>query len=247
MPGVALIKNSSLPEGQDAITHNSEFAGVQLKILLTQLQQVLQASNRQALTTFLMQDSSLTTSQRRLLMGFLGSTDHASIGNRDELTGLLTRSNLLDRLAQEGLSAEGKQNRLAICFLDLDDFKEINDQHGHAIGDQVLTEIGARILAAVRPNDLAVRWGGDEFIVLFEGVHTKDLAMQLATRLHGIIATPLQLKPDHPMRLFLGASIGVALTTDEKLPVTDLINQADQAMYLAKKSGKNSIRLFNEI
>jgi diguanylate cyclase (GGDEF)-like protein len=57
----------------------------------------------------------------------------------------------------------------------------------------------------------------------------------------------MQLKPDHPMRLFLGASIGVALTTDEKLPVTDLINQADQAMYLAKKSGKNSIQHFNEI
>ena len=244
---MALIKNSSLPEGQDPIAHNLEFAGVQLKILLSQLQLVLQASNRQALTAFLMQDSSLSPSQRRLLMEFLGSTDHASLGNRDELTGLLTRSNLLDRFAQEGLTAEGKQNGLAICFIDLDEFKEINDQHGHAIGDQVLTEIGKRILVAIRPNDLAVRWGGDEFIVLFEGVHTADLAMQLATRLLGIIATPLQLKPDNPMRLFLGASIGVALTADAQLPVKDLIHQADQAMYLAKKSGKNSIQLFSEI
>ena len=240
------MKKTSLPKGQDAIAHDLEFAGEQLKILFSQLQQVLQASNRQALTAFFKLDSSLTASQRRLLIEFLGGTDKASDGNRDQLTGLLTRSSLLDRFTQEICLVEGKQNRLAICFLDLDDFKEINDQHGHAIGDQVLTEIGARILAAVRPNDLAVRWGGDEFIVLFEGVHTKDLAMQLATRLHGIIATPLQLKPDHPMRLFLGASIGVALTTDEKLPVTDLINQADQAMYLAKKSGKNSIRLFNK-
>jgi diguanylate cyclase (GGDEF)-like protein len=244
---MALIKNTSLPYGQDPIAHNSEFSGEHLKILLSQLQQVLEASNRQALTTFLMRDSSLSASQRRLLMEFLGSADHASIGNRDELTGLLTRSSLLDRLAQEARTAEDKQNKLAICFIDLDDFKEINDQHGHAIGDQVLSEIGARILAAIRPKDLAVRWGGDEFIVLFEGVHTADLAMQLATRLLGIVSTPLQLKPDNPMRLFLGASIGVALTTDEKLPVTDLINQADQAMYLAKKFGKNSIQLFSEI
>jgi diguanylate cyclase (GGDEF)-like protein len=115
------------------------------------------------------------------------------------------------------------------------------------VGDRALQAASQHLTGLLRSGDWLCRWGGDEFIVLFEDVHTRDLAIQLATRLHGIIATPLQLKPNRLMRLFLGASIGVALTTDEKLPVTDLINQADQAMYLAKKSGKNSIQYFNEI
>jgi diguanylate cyclase (GGDEF)-like protein len=255
---MALINNTSLPlvEGQgtlsqdalnlslDLIARNPEFAGEQLKILLSHLQQLLQASNRQAMTSCLMQDSSLTSFQRKLLMEFLEGSDKASIANRDELTGLLTRSSLLDRLSQEALRTGSERNTLAICFIDLDDFKVINDQHGHAVGDQVLVEISARILAAIRPTDLVVRWGGDEFIVLFTGVQTADLVMQLATRLLGIITTPLQLNPDNPMRLFLSASIGVAVTTDEKIPVTEFIEQADRAMYLAKKSGKNSIQIF---
>jgi diguanylate cyclase (GGDEF)-like protein len=142
---------------------------------------------------------------------------------------------------------EGEKKTRAIFFIDLDDFKEINDQHGHAIGDQVLAELGRRLMQAIRPTDLAVRWGGDEFIVLFEGVQTTDVAMQLAARLLGMIGTPLQPSRDNPMQLFLSASIGVAITTNatnEILHVRELIDRADQAMYLAKKSGKNNIQFF---
>jgi diguanylate cyclase (GGDEF)-like protein len=139
----------------------------------------------------------------------------------------------------------GGDKPLAICFVDLDGFKAINDQHGHAIGDKVLIAISERIQTAIRPTDLVVRWGGDEFIVVFEGVQTSDLAMQLASRLMGIIGAPLQLNPSSPMRLFLGASIGIAIRTTQKLSATELIDQADQAMYQAKKSGQNSIQVFS--
>lgn len=228
----------------DLIASNPEFAAEQLKSTLANLQQVLQATNREAVTAYLAQDSSLSPFQRRLLSDLLGEGGEAISGNRDELTGLLTRSSLLDLFSPKSHGVSAKSS-LAICFIDLDGFKVINDQHGHVIGDQVLVAISQRIQAAIRPTDMAVRWGGDEFIVVFEGVSTPDVVMQLATRLLGIIGEPLQLNLDNPMRLFLGASIGIAIRTDEKLSMSDLVNQADQAMYQAKKSGQNNIQIFS--
>ena len=244
---MALIANpaaSILDLKLDEIAHNPEFATEQLKVVLTYLQQVLQVANRQEILAFLAQDISLSASQRRLLMELLGEGGETVSGNRDELTGLLTRSSLLDWFSQEPCSVGGAKGSLAICFVDLDGFKAINDQHGHAIGDQVLLAISQRIQTAIRPTDLVVRWGGDEFIVVFKGVQTSDLAMQLASRLLGIIGAPLQLNPSSPMRLFLGASIGIAIRSDQKLSATELIDRADRAMYQAKKSGQNNVQVF---
>lgn len=256
---MALITNTaaSISEGQevlaqatldvrlDEIARNPEFATEQLKIALSYLQQVLQVANRQEVLAFLARDVSLSVSHRRLLTELLREGGQTVSGNRDELTGLLTRSSLLDWFSQEPCRVDGSKGPLAICFVDLDGFKAINDQHGHAIGDQVLLAISERIQSAIRPADLIVRWGGDEFIVVFEGVQTFDLAMQLASRLLGIIGAPLQINPSSPMRLFLGASIGIAMRTDPKLSATELIDQADRAMYQAKKSGQNSIQIFS--
>lgn len=239
------LAHPNLDSKIDLIARDPEFAAEQLKISLAHLQQILQATNRQVVSACLAQDSSLSTVQRRLLAVLLGEGGELVSGNRDELTGLLTRSSLLDGFSQESYHSAGKSGSLAICFIDLDGFKVINDQHGHAIGDQVLVAISQRIQAAIRPTDLAVRWGGDEFIVVFEGVSTPDVVMQLATRLLGIIGEPLQLDLNSPMRLFLGASIGVAIRVDEQISMTDLVNQADQAMYQAKKSGQNSIQIFS--
>ena len=245
---MALIKNTAasiLDLRLDEIARNPEFATEQLKIVLSCLQEVLQVANRQEVLASLARDASLSASHRRLLTELLGEGGETVSGNRDELTGLLTRSSLLDWFSQELYRAVGGKGPLAICFIDLDGFKAINDQHGHAIGDQVLVAISERIQTAIRPTDLIVRWGGDEFIVVFEGVQTSDLAMQLASRLLGIIGAPLQLDPSSPMRLFLGASIGIAMRTDQELSATELIDQADRAMYQAKKSGQNSIHIFS--
>ena len=244
---MALIANTTasiLDLRLDEIARNPEFATEQLKIALSSLQQVLQAANRQEVLTFLARDDSLSFSQRNLIAELLGQGGETASSNRDELTGLLTRSSLLDWFSQESYGVGGGNAPLAICFVDLDGFKAINDQHGHAIGDQVLVAISERIQTAIRPTDLVVRWGGDEFIVVFEGVQTSDLAMQLASRLLGIIGAPLQLNPSSPMRLFLGASIGIAIRFDQKLSATELIDRADRAMYQAKKSGQNNVQVF---
>ena len=243
--GQEVLDQATLDSRLDEITRNPEFATEQLKIILSYLQQVLQVANRQEVLAFLARDVGLPVYQRRLLMELLGEGSETVSGNRDELTGLLTRSSLLDWFSQEPYRAGGGKDPLAICFVDLDGFKAINDQHGHAIGDQVLVAISERIQTAIRPTDLVVRWGGDEFIVVFEGVQTSDLAMQLATRLLGIIGAPLQLNPSSPMRLFLGASIGIAIRADQALSATELIDQADQAMYQAKKTGQNSVQVFS--
>jgi len=91
---------------------------------------------------------------------------------------------------------------------------------------------------------MAVRWGGDEFIVVFEGVHEPDVVIQLAARLLRIITAPLHLSSEQSIEVTLGASIGIAIGADGTTSISDLIDQADQAMYQAKKSGTNSIHIF---
>jgi diguanylate cyclase (GGDEF)-like protein len=107
-----------------------------------------------------------------------------------------------------------------------------------------LTAIGARIQGAIRPTDMALRWGGDEFIVVFEGVHEPELVIQLAARLLGIITAPLHLSSEQSIEVTLGASIGIAIGADGTTSIGDLIDQADRAMYQAKKSGENRIHIF---
>jgi diguanylate cyclase (GGDEF)-like protein len=177
-------------------------------------------------------------------MEFLDGVHKTGSANRDELTGMLTRSSLLDRHSQKNPSTNNKKTALTLYFIDLDGFKRVNDQHGHAIGDQVLTAVGARIQGAIRPADMAVRWGGDEFIVVFEDVHEPEVVIQLAARLLRIITAPLHLSSEQSIEVILGASIGIAIGADGTTSISDLIDQADRAMYQAKKSGVNSIHIF---
>jgi diguanylate cyclase (GGDEF)-like protein len=107
-----------------------------------------------------------------------------------------------------------------------------------------LTAVGARIQGAIRPADMAVRWGGDEFIVVFEDVHEPEVVIQLAARLLRIITAPLHLSSEQSIEVILGASIGIAIGADGTTSISDLIDQADRAMYQAKKSGVNSIHIF---
>jgi diguanylate cyclase (GGDEF)-like protein len=179
-----------------------------------------------------------------MLMEFLDGAHKSGSAHRDELTGMLTRSSLLDRFSHKNPSARNQKTALTLYFIDLDGFKRINDQHGHAIGDRVLTAVGARIQGAIRPGDMAVRWGGDEFIVVFEDVYEPDLVIQLAARLLRIITAPLHLSSEQSIELVLGASIGIAIGADGTTSISDLIDQADRAMYQAKKSGVNSIHIF---
>jgi diguanylate cyclase (GGDEF)-like protein len=133
----------------------------------------------------------------------------------------------------------------AIIFVDLDDFKVINDQYGHSAGDEVISIIGRRITASIRAQDLACRWGGDEFVLVLQAITSKDIVSQLVNRLLTAISQPLQLQSQEPLQLMLSASAGIAILDDVNLNSIDLIERADKAMYLAKKAGKNCVEFYS--
>ncbi len=155
----------------------------------------------------------------------------------DPLTGLANRTLLRDRLTQ-ALARSGREGgATGLLFIDLDDFKDINDQHGHAIGDTVLAELGARIQAAVRPADTVARFGGDEFVVICEQID-EAIVMTLGQRLQEAIQEPLEI---NGVIHTTSASIGIAIGQDD---ADTLLGNADVAVYRAKAAGRATVRLF---
>jgi diguanylate cyclase (GGDEF)-like protein len=154
----------------------------------------------------------------------------------DALTKLPNRSEFERRAADVLVTAERAENGVCLLLFDLNGFKQINDTHGHLVGDEVLKVIGARLRKAVRDHDVVARWGGDEFVVVMPGIATPEMgsrrALQLAeqvggrTRLDGI---------DDPLRVKV--SVGVAIWPDHGDELADLVIAADQAMYEAKREG----------
>jgi len=152
--------------------------------------------------------------------------------DHDILTGLPNRENLLERL--EGLTAAGEP--IAVLFLDLDNFKDINDALGHQVGDQVLIEIADRIRSVVRPNDIVGRLHGDEFLVVCRDTSDLATAQEVASRVVASVDEPLKAAVQ---RLVVSGSVGIAMSSAEDSPRTpeDLLAAADVAMYEAKRRG----------
>jgi diguanylate cyclase (GGDEF)-like protein len=151
----------------------------------------------------------------------------------DELTGLPTRALMLEHIAH-GLARRGAEGSVALLFLDLDDFKPVNDALGHAAGDAVLAVLGQRIAAAVRPGDAVARWGGDEFTVLCEDARGASSGMAIGQRVLRAIQRPLRVRGSV---VRLGASIGVAIARAGVEAPEELVERADRAMYVAKRRG----------
>ena len=159
----------------------------------------------------------------------------------DELTGLANRALFSNRVEQALLRASRDAQRTAVLFLDLDDFKEINDSLGHAAGDSLLVQGADRLRACLRAGDTAARLGGDEFAVLLEGCQDDgEEAMHVAERIANAFARPFSLED---REAFSTASIGVAITSGTENG-DDLLRNADLAMYLAKKRGKARVERF---
>ncbi|MDW7745964.1 EAL domain-containing protein [Halomonas sp.] len=163
---------------------------------------------------------------------------HAS---HDALTGLANRALREDRLVHDFELARRQGHRLAVLFVDLDEFKPINDSLGHAIGDQLLLGVSQRLSAAMRAGDTLARLGGDEFVVLLPDLHDEEQALQVAERLLALIARPYRVG-EH--ELSLSCSIGIAISNAELSQPNELIQQADMAMYLAKQQGRNAYHWF---
>ncbi|MDD4959370.1 MAG: GGDEF domain-containing protein [Gallionella sp.] len=159
----------------------------------------------------------------------------------DALTQLPNRSLLSDRIAQAIARSARNQRLLAVCFVDLDNFKPVNDTFGHDTGDQVLIEVAKRLQSSVRGGDTVARLGGDEFVVLLgemENVQEVELAVNrlLLSLFEPLITGEKQIN--------MQASIGYALCPDDSKDREGLLNMSDQAMYLAKSSGGNCVRRY---
>lgn len=154
---------------------------------------------------------------------------------RDPLTGLPNRKLLEDRFAQAAGRLRRSGNGVLVAVVDIDDFKQVNDTHGHAVGDQLLCEVGRRLQAAVRETDTVARMGGDEFVVLAEECGPGALA-RLADRLIAACGEPLDIEGH---RMQVGLSIGVARGDAPADGLDGLLRAADAAMYRAKSEGKH--------
>jgi diguanylate cyclase (GGDEF)-like protein len=160
----------------------------------------------------------------------------------DALTGLANRNLLLDRLEHAVARRPGPHHGPnAVLFLDLDDFKAVNDNIGHAGGDLLLVAVAERLLAGLRPSDTAARVGGDEFAILLEDLRVGDEANQVARRIIEDLATPFRIGETD---IVIGTSVGIALGERGEASAEDLLRNADFAMYRAKQLGKGRFEVF---
>ncbi|WP_052063435.1 GGDEF domain-containing protein [Nitrincola sp. A-D6] len=153
---------------------------------------------------------------------------------RDHLTGTLNRRGLDERLEMTCATARRYQRPVSLIFLDLDNFKTINDCHGHSTGDEILISVAHILLKTVRESDIVSRWGGEEFIILTPETPLAE-AEQLAQRLRQKLA-----EHQHPLVGQVTASFGVAELASEESE-SDFIRRTDQALYAAKAAGRNRV------
>jgi diguanylate cyclase (GGDEF)-like protein len=156
---------------------------------------------------------------------------------RDPLTSLYNRRFLQDYLERELIRAKRERVSLALVMMDLDRFKQINDRAGHQAGDRVLVEVSALLKRHVRGSDIACRYGGEEFAVVLPRTSLASARRRSAEICSAIRREPLRL-------LGVTASLGVALCPDHATDAEALLRAADQALYEAKRGGRNQVRIF---
>ena len=170
------------------------------------------------------------TAQRRAEEMLLRQAQH------DPLTDLPNRTLFNKRLAQAMSRAKRINGRLAIMFIDLDGFKQVNDEMGHEVGDQVLQDVADTLVEHLRVNDTLARIGGDEFVLLVEDLQGERQVECLANKLIDSVA---MLETPALNQMKIGSSIGIALYPDHAENASELLNRADEGMYEAKRQGKN--------
>lgn len=176
------------------------------------------------------------TQQKRL------ENELAHLAFHDALTGLANRALFKDRLDQAAARSERTGKYFAVLYLDLDNFKNINDSLGHSAGDELLTKVAEVLTSCLRRSDTAARLGGDEFAVLVEDVDSHDEVIKLAKRIMGAIREPLTIsRQQMSVTVSVGVTFGITGSTSEQL-----LRNADLAMYLAKSQGKNRVEEFQD-
>jgi diguanylate cyclase (GGDEF)-like protein/PAS domain S-box-containing protein len=164
------------------------------------------------------------------------------LAHYDPLTNLPNRVLFADRFSQVIAHSKRTSKLLAVCFLDLDDFKSVNDTYGHDMGDQLLMEVARRIKTVLREGDTASRQGGDEFTLLLGGIKSIIHCEQILSRIQNALVQPYVIS-EHSLEI--SASLGVTLYPTDNADLGTLLRHADQAMYQAKSAGKSQFHFFN--
>jgi diguanylate cyclase (GGDEF)-like protein len=159
----------------------------------------------------------------------------------DSLTGLPNRALFYDRLAMAMTRCRRSKNLMALLYVDIDNFKKINDSLGHAAGDDLLRSFARRLLQCVRASDTVARLGGDEFTVILENLSSRETAQSVVDKLMAALRRPFETSAND---IQARASIGIAYFTDEAIKADGLIKQADAALYRAKQRGRNDYSIY---
>ena len=171
---------------------------------------------------------------------------HASLeklAHYDSLTALPNRNLLEDRFERAIAKCDRMQEMLAVCFLDLDDFKPVNDTYGHFVGDLLLIELTQRIKNTIREQDTASRYGGDEFVLLLGELHSRQDCEMVLSKLLNVLSEPYEIEGNV---INIGASIGYTLYPFDRGSLESLIDHADQTLYRVKNNGKNGISMYGD-
>ncbi len=172
--------------------------------------------------------------EESLLLTFrIGHSEEREVLHRDALTGLPDRRELQSRFDVLKRARHGQGRSVALVFVDLDQFKQVNDELGHAVGDDVLIALARRWEGCVRDHDLVVRYGGDEFVVLLTDIVAKDAAQPVLDRLAQTTRQPITIR-QHQVQI--SATLGLAIGNATATSLKDLLHQADRDMYAAKES-----------
>lgn len=166
----------------------------------------------------------------------------AHLAHHDALTGLPNRLHLQIFLEQSMLIAKRRSEQLAVMFLDLDRFKNVNDTLGHPVGDELLIQVAGRLKSCIRDYDVVARLGGDEFVVILRGPNILSDAIVVAEKLNHRLSQPFRIGTHS---LHTSSSIGIALYPDNAENIDDLMRNADTSMYFAKADGGNLFRFFS--
>lgn len=169
--------------------------------------------------------------------------DHVKfLAHYDQLTGLPNRTLLHERLSGDIARARRQKHKVAVLMLDVDDFKQINDTHGHAAGDALISAVGKRLLAAVRETDTVARLGGDEFVIVLPDCESVEDVHRCSRKILETVSSPIYIE-DHPF--VITVCIGFCIYPDSGLEVDQILKHADTAMYTVKASGGNGISQYS--
>ena len=163
------------------------------------------------------------------------------LAQHDHLTGLVNRALFRDRLAQAMSRSTRESKMLAVVFVDLDGFKEVNETYGNELGDTLIRSASQRLRGCVRKTDTLARLGGDQFAIVCEGIRTNDDAILVSQKVHDALEQPFFLEGN---QVSTGASIGTALFPQDANDPDRLLACADDAMYRAKRAGGNRYQLY---